>query len=102
MFIARVVAFTVALLLLSQSVEPAWGWYLALWLGGLLSFTILSLAAALMSLGLATGVFETSEAWHIVLVVFTLVALLRGLLRPGVEGSRALAWYSRRTSRTDV
>jgi hypothetical protein len=102
MFIARVVAFTLALLLLSENIEPTPGWYVALWLACMLSFSLLSLIGAAISLSLAIGVFDPAESWHVVLVVFTLIALLRGLINRPASVWRAGSFSFRQPSRDDV
>jgi hypothetical protein len=77
----RVVCFAISVLLLTEVVGPNWGWYLALWVLCFASFSFISMAAAFISFWLMVGVFEPSNAWHTVMAVFTLVAVLQALTR---------------------
>jgi hypothetical protein len=81
MFLIRVVCFTLSVLLLTETIEPDWGWYLALWVLCFASFSLLGLAASFVSFWLMVGVFEPSDAWHTVLAVFTLISLLQSMVR---------------------
>jgi hypothetical protein len=80
MLLIRVACFTLAVLLLTETIGTNWGWYLALGVFGMASFNLINLVAAFISFWLMTGVFEPGDAWHTTLCVFTLVALLQGLI----------------------
>src|SRR3954468_21977812 len=92
MLLIRVAAFTLAVLLLTQIVGDNWGWYLALWVLCLASFSLISMAAAFISFWLMTGLFQPSDTWHTVLAVFTLVAVLQGLVRRPTVGWQTVRW----------
>ena len=81
MLLIRVVCFALAVLLFTEAVGSNWGWYLALWVLCIASFSLLSLASAFIAFWLMVGVFQPSDAWHTVLAVFTLVAMLQALTR---------------------
>jgi hypothetical protein len=88
----RVICLTLAVLLLAEVLQPDWGWYLALWVLCLASFSLMSLAAAFIAFWLMVGVFEPSDAWHTVLAVFTLVAVVQALTRRPTWGWQVAAW----------
>lgn len=81
MLLIRVVCFALSVLLFTETIGANWGWYLALWVLCFASFSLVSLAASFISFWLMVGVFEPGDAWHTVLAVFTLVAVLQALLR---------------------
>jgi hypothetical protein len=76
----RVVCFALSVLLLTETVGTNWGWYLALWVLCFASFSLLSLVSSFISFWLMVGAFEPNDAWHTVLAVFTLVAVLQALI----------------------
>ena len=80
MLLIRVVCFTLAVLLLTETTGTDWGWYLALWILCFGSFSLISWAASFISFWLMAGVFEPGDAWHTVLAVFTIVAVLQALI----------------------
>ena len=92
MLLIRVAAFTLAVLLFAGTIEPSWGWYLALWVFCLASFSLVSVATGFISFWLMVGVFEPSDAWHTVLAVFTLVAVVQALLRRQTWEWRTVRW----------
>ena len=98
MFIARLAAFTIALVLMVESfedgwgVEPAWGWYVLLCLFAVLSFSFLSLIVWALSGLLLLGIVDESRAAFIVLTVFAGAALLRSLLIRGEPRWQARSW----------
>jgi hypothetical protein len=77
----RVVCFALSVLLLTETVGSNWGWYLALWVLCFASFSLLSVVCSFISFWLMVGLFEPSDAWHTVLAVFTVVAVLQALTR---------------------
>jgi hypothetical protein len=90
----RVVCLAISVLLLTETVGDNWGWYLALWVLCRASFSLLSMASAFISFWLMIGVFEPSQAWHTVLSVFTLVAVLQALTRrPSSGGWQTMVWH---------
>ena len=101
MLLIRVAAFTLAVLLLTETVGDNWGWYLALWILCLASFSLVSMAAAFISFWLMTGLFEPGDGWHTVLTVFTLVALLQALIRRPTVGWQTVRWELLRTGEDD-
>ena len=92
MLLVRVVCFTIAVLLLTETLPADWGWYLALWVLCFASFSLVSLAASFVSFWLMVGVFESGDAWHTVLAVFTLVAVLQALIRRQTWQWRVVTW----------
>jgi hypothetical protein len=90
----RVVCFALSVLLLTETLQPDWGWYLALWVLCLASLSLLSLAAAFVSFWLMIGLFEPGDAWHTVLSVFTLVSVLQALIRRQTWQWQAITWQS--------
>jgi len=88
----RVASFALAILLLTETIGTNWGWYLALWVLCLASFSLISLAAAFISFWLMVGLFTPSHAWHTVVAVFTLVAVLQALIRRPVVTSQTVRW----------
>jgi hypothetical protein len=88
----RAACFALAVLLLTETIGDNWGWYLALWVLCLASFSFISLAAAFISFWLMIGLFTPSDAWHTVLAIFTLVALLQGLIRRPMVGWQTVRW----------
>src|SRR3954454_12535860 len=81
MLLLRVVCFALSVLLFTETIGANWGWYLALWVLCFASFSLLGLAASFISFWLMVGVFESSDTWHTILAVFTLVAVLQALVR---------------------
>ena len=81
MLLIRAASFAISVLLLTETIGSNWGWYLALWVLCIASFSLLSMASAAISFWLMIGLFEPSDAWHTVLAVFTLVAVLQALTR---------------------
>ena len=81
MLLIRVVCFAISVLLLTETIGTNWGWYLALWVLCFASFSLLSLAASFISFWLMVGLFTPSDAWHTMLAVLTLVAVLQALTR---------------------
>lgn len=74
----RVASFVIALLLLTEAVGPAWGWFAALLVFALFSlFTLTGLAQLVVAFLLLLGIADESRAWYIVLVVLSSLALLR-------------------------
>jgi hypothetical protein len=98
MLLTRVVAFTLAVLLFAETLEPSWGWYLALWVFCIASFSLVSVAAGFVSFWLMVGLFQPSDAWHTVLAVFTLVAVVQALIRRQTWEWRAVSWDVGETS----
>ena len=92
MLLIRVACFALAVLLLTETIGTNWGWYLALWVLCLASFSLISLAAAFISFWLMIGLFTPSDAWHTVLAVFTLVAVLQALIRRPVLSWQTVRW----------
>jgi hypothetical protein len=81
MFAARLAAFTLAVLLFSDSIQPTWGWHLGLVLLTLVSIRdLVSFVAFLLSSGLLIGIVDASEAAYITLTIFTGAALLLSIL----------------------
>ncbi len=103
--VGRLAAFTIALLLLLEEVEPgwgiegSWGWYLGLFLLTFMTgWDFVSLIAAIIAFCLLVGIFDASRAAFVVLTVFTAFALIRprgpqGAMR---AGWRAWSWQDRR------
>jgi hypothetical protein len=77
----RVACLTLSVLLLTETIGTNWGWYLALWVLCIASFSLISFAAAIISFWLMIGLFTPGDAWHTLLAVFTLVAVLQALTR---------------------
>lgn len=92
MLLIRAVCFTLAVLLLTETIGDNWGWYLALWVLCFASFSLISMVASFISFWLMIGVFQPSDAWHTVLAVFTLVALLQGLIRRPAWSWQTVRW----------
>jgi hypothetical protein len=93
--VSRLAAFTIALLLLLQEVEPgwgidgAWGWYLALFLLTLVTaFDLVSFVASVLAFLLLVGLVDAGRASYIALTIFTGVALIR----PRGLGMSAFDW----------
>ena len=74
---ARVAAFTIAVLLLSESIESTWGWHLALTFLTLVTIrNLVSFVAFLISSALLVGLLGDNQGTYIALTIFTGVALL--------------------------
>jgi hypothetical protein len=93
--VARLAAFTIALLLLLQEVEPgwgvdgAWGWYLAIFLLTFSTvFDLVSFVACVLAFLLLVGLVDAGRASYIALTIFTGVALIR----PRGLGMSAFDW----------
>jgi hypothetical protein len=78
----RLGAFTLSLLLLSDAIEPNWGWHAGL---ALLTLAIVRelvrLVAFVLSACLLLGIVDGSEAAYIALTIFTGAVLGMGLVR---------------------
>ena len=92
MLLIRVVCLTIAVLLLTETIAADWGWYLALWVLCFASFGLISLAASFVAFWLMLGVFHPDDAWHTVLSVFTLVAVLQALIRRQTWRWQTIVW----------
>ena len=84
----RLAAVTLAVLLLTGSIQPAWGWHLGLVLFTLVAIRdLVSLFSFLLSGALLTGLADAGQAAYIALAIFTgctLVLSLRAAAgRPG-------------------
>lgn len=104
MLLLRVVCFALSVLLLTEALQPDWGWYLALWVLCLASLSLISFAASFVSFWLMTGLFGPGDGWHTVLAVFTLVAVLQALIRRQAWQWQVMTWdaeapYGRRWRR---
>ncbi|HEY4686370.1 MAG TPA: hypothetical protein VII57_10035 [Dehalococcoidia bacterium] len=104
-FLARLGAFTISLLLLSESVEPGWGvapgwgWYLAICLLTLMTlWDMLSLVAFAIAGLLLVGVIDEGRAAFIALTIFAGVGLVRHLLRGTPWPPRPAQWWGRRAA----
>jgi hypothetical protein len=93
--VSRLAAFTIALLLLLEQVEPgwgidgAWGWYLALFLLTLITASdLVSFVACMLSFLLLIGLIDPGRAAFTALTIFTGVALIR----PRGPGLAAIDW----------
>ncbi|HLF71382.1 MAG TPA: hypothetical protein VI759_04450 [Dehalococcoidia bacterium] len=103
-FVTRLAAFTVALLLLTESVEPSSGWYVVLLLMTLMTmFDLLSMVAFTIAFLLIIGVIHDGQGANIALSIFTGASLLKSLLRRR-GGGEIRMWrhsFSGRLSRFD-
>ena len=94
----RVAALTISLLLLTQAVQPAWGWFAALTL--LAVFMLgerLGLGLFVVALLLLLGITDHSLAWSIVLVVLTAALFLGNLASKAANRPRERPfWHERR------
>ncbi len=97
---AKLAAFTISLLLLTQSIQPgwgidgSWGWYLGLVvLTGMSFFDSLSFVAFVLAWLLLLGIVAVGHAIFIALTIFTGAAVLRRLLsRSSSRGH--FTWYA--------
>jgi hypothetical protein len=99
-FVSRLAAFTIALLLLGESiehgwgVEPDWGWYLAIVLLTLITaWDLVSLVACVLSFLLLVGGIDEGRAAFIALSIFTGVALIRPRGRGNRLRWRTASWW---------
>ena len=99
LFVARLAAFTIALLLLAENVEPgwgvqpAWGWYLAIVLLTMMTILdLVSFVAFCLAFLVLIGVVDDGKAANVALTIFTGVALLK----PRGDGwmMRSMVWRS--------
>ncbi|HLF78302.1 MAG TPA: hypothetical protein VJB57_12520 [Dehalococcoidia bacterium] len=86
--VVRLAAFTISLLLLTESIEPgwgvspAWGWYLSIILLAMVTLgDLLSLVTFVLAFLLLLGGIEEERASFIALTIFSGAAMLRRLTR---------------------